>query len=367
MKNMKKTKVLQVHGGSMMRGGTEAFIMNLLNHIDYDKFEVDVVVHGDKPGIYDQEIKDLGCKLFSVPIKSKNPIKNQQALEKIMREGQYDVVHSHLNAMNGPLLEIAKKFDVQHRISHSHASEHYTNSKLKIMMGERAKKKIPLYATELFSCSQLAGEFLYGELPFVIIKNAIDTNKYLYNEKVRISLKKDLGLKDELVFGHVGRFVYQKNHLELIEIFNQIQKDTPNSVLLLVGDGELLEETKEQVIKLGLKEKVKFLGVLDNIPSLLSVFDHFLLPSNFEGLPFVLVEAQCNGINILCADTVDKNVKITDLVHILPLGNNALWVKKFKDTQNYKRFSRNQELADAGYAIESQVKFICDLYENKGD
>lgn len=367
MKIMKKTRVLQVHGGSMMRGGTEAFIMNLLNNIDYNNFEVDVVVHGDKPGVYDQEIRNLGCKLLTVPIKSKNPIKNQRALEKIMKEGQYDVVHSHLNAMNGPLLEIAKKYNVRHRISHSHASEHYTTNKLKIMMGERAKKKIPLYATQLFSCSQLAGQFLYGKLPFIIIKNAIDTNKYLYDENKRIKLRRDLDIKDEIVFGHVGRFVYQKNHIELIHIFDEIQKIAPNSKLLLVGDGELLEETKEQVNNLGLKDKVKFLGVLDNIPSMLSVFDHFLLPSNFEGLPFVLVEAQCNGLNILCSDTVDKNVKITDLVHILPLANTQLWVEAFNQTKNYRRFSRNQELKDAGYEIEAQVKFICDLYKSKGN
>ena len=347
---MEQIKILYMHGGTLARGGTEAFMMNTFRNVS-DFVHIDFLVHGFEEGIYDAEIKAKGSKVFYVPIKSKDYFGNVREIKRILKEGNYDIVHAHLNAMNGPVLKIAKQMGVPIRISHSHASKHYTTNKIKLFLNNRAMKKIPHYATELVSCSDVAGKFLYGNHPFKVLYNAIDVDKYAFNLENRAKIRAQYNLGDAMVFGHIGRFNFQKNHHQLINIFAALHAKTPNSKLVLVGEGELLEDVKSQISKMGLDNAVVFTGTLSNIDEMLSAFDCFLLPSVFEGLPYVLVEAQANGLLVLASDTVDFETKISHRFFFLDPNNIEAWLQCFKDNYLEDRSIDREEFSKRGFVI----------------
>lgn len=369
---MEQIKILYMHGGTLARGGTEAFMMNTFRNVS-DAVHIDFLVHGFEEGVYDAEIRAKGSHVYHVPIKSKDYFGNVREIKRILKEGNYDIVHAHLNAMNGPVLKIAKEMGVPIRISHSHASKHYTTNKLKLFLNNRAMKMIPHYATELVACSDVAGKFLYGNRPFKVLYNAIDVEKYAFNQANRLKIREQYQLGDAMVFGHVGRFNFQKNHHQLINIFAALHAKNPNSKLVLVGEGELQEDVKAQVHQLGLQDAVIFTGSLSNIDEMLSAFDCFLLPSVFEGLPYVLVEAQANGLLVLAADTVDFETKISHNFFFLDRNDIDAWVNCFNANYTQDRTIDFVEFSKRGFVVsEAAAKLEYDyinqyLKVQKGD
>lgn len=358
---MRKIRVLYMHGGILARGGTETFMMNTLRNIG-DDIHIDFLVHGFEKGVYDNEIIELGSKIHYIPIKSKDYFGNKREMTRVIKEGNYDIVHAHLNAMNGPALKIAKKLGVGIRISHSHASEHYTTNPIKMMLNNHAMKSIPKYATDLFSCSKVAGDFLYDGLPYKIWYNAIPTDLFAYDVSTRDRLRKEYSLEDSLVIGHIGRFNFQKNHEQLIRIFNQLLNEYSNAKLVLVGEGELESNVRSQVSKLGINESVIFMGSISNVPEMLSMFDVFLLPSVFEGLPYVLVEAQANGLLVLSSDKIDKETKIIDNFYFIDPSNIDQWVTTFKENYPYNRNFDISVFEKRGFNITSATEKLHDFY-----
>lgn len=302
---MEIIRVLYVNGGLMDRGGISMHMMNYYRHLDKSRIQIDFVVHGFEKGIFDDEIYSLGGKIYNIPLKSKDYFGNIKALKEIFDTGKYKIVHSHMDAMNMVVLKIAKKCGIPIRIAHSHNTQHLTNNKIKFAINEYARLNISKYATHFFACSEKAGRWLFGDKAVnngkvTVIYNAIELEEFTFKQLKRDFLRDALDLKNNFVIGHIGRFDYQKNHLFLLDVFNETLKLTENVKLLLIGDGHLRDEIITKIKKLGIEDKVIMMGVRSDINDLLNVFDVFILPSVFEGLGTVVIEAQANGLNQLC-------------------------------------------------------------------
>ena len=286
--------------GKWLGGGVEAVVMNYYRHLDHDKIQFDFICDDDSTNIPYDEIEKLGGKVILIPPYQK-VFKYQKELRRVLRDGKYKIVHSHINTLSVFPLYAAKKVGVPVRIAHSHSTtnkKEWKKNLLKQVLRPFSKK----YATNYMCCSELAGRWLFGDKTYdegkvYLLNNAIDLDKFKYDKKIRDKKRKELGIKeDTIVIGHIGRFVAQKNHTFLIDIFNQFHKKKKNSILLLAGQGPLQEEIKNKVRELGLNDSVRFLGQRNDANELYQVFDVFLLPSLYEGLPVVGVEAQASGL-----------------------------------------------------------------------
>lgn len=211
-------RVLFVSGGVLNHGGITTHMMNYYRNFDCNKVQIDFAVHGGK-GVFDEEIKSRGGKVFYVPAKKENPVKNYTELIKIFK--QYSIVHCHMDGMNGMVLGMAKKAGVPIRISHSHNTEHLTCNQLKLAIHEHYKRMIPKTATHLWCCSSEAGRWLYGSRKFRVIPNAFDIRKYRFCQDKRDRLRSAYSCEDKYVIGHVGRLDYQKNQEYLLRIFRE--------------------------------------------------------------------------------------------------------------------------------------------------
>ncbi len=350
----------------MGRGGLETMLMNYYRNIDRDKVQFDFLTHRDFEADYDQEIKDLGGKIYHLP--QLNPFSPSylKDLDQFFREHrEYKIVHSHLDCMAGIPLKYAERNGVPVRIAHAHNSNQIRDKKyiLKIYF----KRNIKKYATHLFACSREAGKWMFATDNFQVLNNAIDARKYVYNADVRKKVRDEFGIAtNTLVFGHVGRFSAQKNHKFLIEIFKNISDVHPDSILMLVGEGELQQNIREKVQRAGLKNKIIFTGVRSDVSRLLQAMDVFIIPSLFEGLPVVLIEAQAAGLPCLISERVpDECEKVPGLVHQLNLNNNEKkWAKAALRYTSTKRRNTLKEIVDAGFDIKSSVQELQQFYMN---
>lgn len=328
--------------GKWVGGGVESVIMNYYRHLDHSKIQFDFICDEDSTRIPYDEIKKLGGRVFLVP-RYQNLPKYLKALEKLFKENQYRIVHSNINTLSVFPLYAAKKACVPIRISHSHSTSNpkeWKRNLIKNILRPFSKR----YATDYFACSELAGRYLFGNKTFnrgevKIIHNAIDIDKFKFDEVARKKLRKELGIKDStIVIGHVGRFVQQKNHTFLVDVFNEYHKKNPDSKLLLVGSGPLEDEIKKKVERLGFKDSVLFLGQRDDINKLYSVMDVFCLPSLYEGLPVVGVESQAAGLPIIFSNGVSHEAIISKNAKIVPNQETGTYIKKMDEiTQENKQ------------------------------
>ena len=328
--------------GKWVGGGVESVIMNYYRHLDHSKVQFDFICDEDSTRISYDEIKKLGGRVFLVP-KYQNLPKYLKVLEKLFKENQYRIVHSNINTLSVFPLYAAKKAGVPIRISHSHSTSNpkeWKRNFIKNILRPFSKR----YATDYFACSEVAGRYLFGNKTFnrgevKIIHNAIDIDKFKFDEVARKKLRKELGIKDStIVIGHVGRFVQQKNHTFLVDVFKEYHKKNPDSKLLLVGSGPLEDEIKKKVERLGLKDSVLFLGQRDDINKLYSVMDIFCLPSLYEGLPVVGVESQAAGLPIIFSNGVSHEAIISKNAKIVPTQETGAYIKKMDEiTQENKQ------------------------------
>ena len=328
--------------GKWVGGGVESVIMNYYRHLDHSKVQIDFICDEDSTRIPYDEIKKLGGRVFLVP-KYQNLPKYLKALEKLFKENQYRIVHSNINTLSVFPLYAAKKAGVPIRISHSHSTSNpkeWKRNLIKNILRPFSKR----YATDYFACSELAGRYLFGNKAFdqgkvKIIHNAIDIEKFKFDEVARKKLRKGFGIKDStIVIGHVGRFVQQKNHTFLVDVFNEYYKKNPDSKLLLVGSGPLEDEIKRKVKRLGLDDSVFFLGQRDDTNKLYSAMDVFCLPSLYEGLPVVGVEAQAAGLPTIFSNRISKEVIVSSYAKIVSIQDTGLYIEKInKATRSIKK------------------------------
>lgn len=305
----------------MSYGGMETFIMAYLRNMDVSDWKIDIVEHGEGEGVFDKELVKMGCRIFHVTPRSVSLARNMRDMTQIMQNESYDIVWSHMDAANFYALKAAKKAKVPVRISHSHNTQYLTRNKIKKANLSIIKRLIPMYATHLFACSDLAGIWLYGKMPFTVIPNAIEFEKFCFNQQQRKVARKELGVSENtFIIGHIGRFDFQKNHPFLIEIFKALLLKKQDSKLLLIGDGSDIANIQALVKNYQMDEEVIFLGHRTDIPTLLSAMDCFVLPSHFEGLGIVLLEAQANGLPCIVSNVVPKEVDIQGAVTFIDLA-----------------------------------------------
>lgn len=356
----------------MGRGGIATYMMNYYRHIDKSKLQIDFIVHGFERGAFDDEIESMGGKIFRIPVKSKDYFGNINALKKIFTEGNYKIIHSHLDAMNAVVLKTAKSCGIPVRIAHSHNTQHLINGKLHFLINEMARFNHNKYATHYFACSRPAADWLFGKKivksnKVNYIKNAIDLDKNRFSINHREKIRKELNIENEFVIGHVGRFDHQKNHFFLLECFSKVIDEKPNSKLILVGDGHLKTQIQEKIQDLKLIDKVILLGSIDNVHEVMNAFDVFFLPSKFEGLGIVLIEAQCNGLNCVTSEEVPKEADITGETTYIGLNEGQeVWAKSL--IENIKEAElRNiepKQFITAGYSITKEAEELQELYLN---
>lgn len=376
----KKIKILHVTE-KLQAGGIENFIMNIYRNIDREKLDFNFMVTRNENEFFEEEIKQLGGKKFVIDSNKsdnvfKRVLKEAKQLEKFLKENKYDVVHVHSGT---PLrifyLRAAKRAKVTKRIYHSHSAEvkgPHSGLKIKKVIFKLLRNLFPIYATNYFACSQLAAEWMYPkkiirQQKVVVINNGIDIQKFKYNEEIRKQYREFFNIEDKKVIGHIGRFNHQKNHTFLIDIFKKIYDNNKEYVLLLLGDGELRKEIENKVKDLNIEDGVKFLGVRDDVEKVMQAMDLFLLPSNYEGLPVVGIEAQASGLPMICSDNITKEVCITDNVKLISLEKSAeVWSEKIIDVlKKFERKDTSDVIRDSEYDIEDVAKKIERIYGDK--
>ena len=363
--------------GRYIGGGVEAVTINYYRNIDKNKVQLDFICDEDSTNIPYDEIEKMGGKVIIIPSYSK-PFKYHKELKRVLKEGNYKIIHSNINTLSVFSLFSAKCAGVPVRIAHSHSTTNKKEKK-KNLMKQVLRPFSKVFATDYMCCSELAGRWLFGDKEYdkgnvYLLNNAIDLDKFKYNEALRKKKRKELGIKDDtLVIGHIGRFVAQKNHDYLIDIFNEIHKKNNNSTLLLAGQGPLMEDIKNKVKELNLDDSVKFLGQRNDANELYQAFDVFLLPSLYEGLPVVGVEAQAAGLLCYLSDDMTKETKVLDITKFMSLNNTPEeWANNIlDDVKKYKRIDTSKEMTAKNFNIKEEAKkleeYYLNLYNNGGE
>lgn len=352
----------------MNLGGAESRIMDLYRHMNTDRVQFDFIVHKDKQGYYDREIMERGGKIFKWPqlgiYSLVNYIREVDRFFKAHKE--YKIIHGHLISYGILYQLIARKNGINIRIVHarSSASEKNLRGYLTWMM----IKPLKYFATHYFACSIPAGNYVFGEKNMRrgrvrIINNAIDTEKFRFSSEDRERIRKETGLTDKFVVGHVGRFRYAKNHPFLLEIFSEIANQREDAALLLVGEGKLKEDIIQKAHDMGIGDKVVFTGERNDIPALLSAMDVFVFPSHYEGLPGSVIEAQAAGLRCFVSDAVSREAGITDLVSFISLKESAeFWAAKAMSDVSYERKNMYDKIASAGFDVQKVAEELQQFY-----
>ena len=328
--------------------------MNIYNNIDREKVQFDfIVTPEERKDLYDQ-VEQMGGRIFCCP---KYTGKNHFAYCKWWNDffeehPEYHIIHGHVRSTAVIYLRIAKEHGLV-TIAHSHST---SNGKgVSAVVKDVMQLPIRHTADYLFACSDKAGEWLYGKkatrMPnYQMIPNGVELDKFAFDEEKRCKMRRGLGITENtFVLGHVGRITAPKNHAFLVELFAEYHTSNPNSKLLLVGDGELLENVKQQVERLGIREAVIATGNRANTQDYYQAMDVFVFPSLWEGLPVSVVEAQASGLKCLLSDVITRDVSLTDQVIYLRLKDRDQWLENIKKAQAEGR---------AGLTKENREKLI---------
>lgn len=363
-------KLLCIVGG-MNVGGAETFLMKIFRTIDRKKYQMDFCVAIENKGMYDEEIENGGGVIYHVPAKTKHPIKSFRAIKKIVAEGKYtSVLRVSQNAMSSIDLVAAKKGGAK-ILAFRSSNTGTCGSEFEDIMHILFKPLVKHIANVKIAPSKLAALFMFGKKSVEsgevhILKNGLNIEKFIFNLNVREKLRRENLWEKKFLLGHVGRFEKQKNHKFLIEVFEHYVKINPNAHLLLIGDGEGNREIRKLCEDKNILRNVSFLGIRSDVNEIMMALDVLLLPSFFEGMPNVAIEAQTTGLPCVLSDCITKEARVTDLVQYVPLDVVSDWVKaieNIKECENSKRKEYAVKMRKEGYAIDQVVlEFIEMIY-----
>lgn len=354
----------------MNAGGMENYIMNLYRKMDRTRIQFDFLVHYQKPGFFDREIEEMGGRIYRMTVREdNNPIKYCRDLDSFFRtHTEYRIVHGHLSSLAVFYLRYAKKYGVPWRISHSHGAGFLKTPKgyAKYILFRFAK----IYANQYYACSGEAGRYLFGKTPFEFMPNSIETSRFHYDGQHRLEIRRQLGIENAFVVGHVGRFNLQKNHRFILNAFICLKEWIPQAKLLLVGDGELRPQIEQMIREKRLSDSVVLTGVRKDTEKLYQAMDVFILPSLFEGLPVTGIEAQYEGLPCLFADTISQEVAINDQAEFLSIakGMEKQWAGRIAELAFSARADRakvrmNNDLFNADKAAAAMFKRYQSMWE----
>ncbi|MEN2515310.1 glycosyltransferase [Lactobacillus johnsonii] len=367
-------KVLEVNVDDRGRSGVYSLITNVIKNKPED-ISIDIAAFETFESSNNiARLKELGTNVKYVGYKGSKLLKQYMIyrnLSEYLSNNKYDCVHVHSDVANKLLIAgiAARKNGVKKIIFHSHASEVDGNfRKIKRLLHKISRNKLKKIGTEFVACSDVAAKWMYPNIStsdIEIINNGINLKKYSINDNVRNEVREELGIKGKFVVGHVGRFSYQKNHEYLIKVFKEILKSKKDAYLLLIGEGPELNKIKDIVKTSGIEKNVIFYGLSDHVEKLLQIMDVFVLPSHFEGLPIVGVEAQAAGLPVIFSDKITKTAQLTKNVAFLPIGENDInnWANKILVFGNKKRVDNYSELKAKKFDIKDTLDQFIDLYK----
>lgn len=347
----------------MNRGGLETMLMNYYRQIDRSRVQFDFLTHREYDGDYGEEIRKLGGNLYHMPVLNPFSLGYRKQLGAFFdNHPEYKVIHVHQDCLSAVILHVAKEHGVPVRIAHSHNANQTKDIKYPIKLVYR--HFIARYATKLMACGEDAGKWMFRGAPFEILSNAIPAAEYSFNEEQKRIQRENWQIQpNELLVGHVGNFTFQKNHLFLLDIFNEIQQMTP-AKLILVGKKLQRNDIEEKIQELGLQDKVIIAGIRSDVPDLLQAMDVFLFPSLHEGLPLTMVEAQASGLPCLISDKVPIECKMTDAVQQIALMDSPeIWAERAIEAAKTPRKNTYEEIKAAGYDIVENAKRLQKMYE----
>ena len=363
----RRLRVLQV-GMTRNLGGIETYLIEQFRHLDKSTIDYDFVnITGEYSICYEDEILASGSKIFKVVSRHKNPLLHYWQWFNILlqNKGVYDVIVLNTNSLEYVFpLVLGKVFGIPVRVIHSHNSGFENKQGLARRLLVGMNKKLLAWSANLrFACSQFAGKWMFQDNPYHVIYNAIDIHKYDANSIDREETREALGLHTELTLLHVGRFSYQKNHSFLLDIFKEVHAIQPDSVLLLVGDtteeSEFLTEVKRKIKDYGLENSVRLLGRRDDVNKIMQAADVLVMPSFFEGLTVVGIEAQASDLPLLLSDTVTKELGLLPSTQFISLeAGPTVWAEAVLNSKQHNRQSRYEELKAAGYDIENETERV---------
>lgn len=360
-------RVLQMIG-SLNVGGSQAMIMNLYRSIDRERVQFDFILDHQDQLYYADEIRKMGGEIYFMPaFKGNNFLQVRRAWDSFFREHrEYRILHSHIRSYASLYLPIAHKYGIT-TIVHSHSTSNGCG--IKSVVKKTLQYPLRFQSDYFFSCSEIAGEWLFGRRilysdKYYMLKNAIDLSLYRTMPEIREKKRREIGTGNRIVFGHVGRFIEAKNHIFLLNIFAYIHERNADTMLILMGDGNLRSQFEARIRELGLNSSVILLGMRKDVNELLQAVDCFVFPSKWEGLPVSVVEAQASGLPCFVSDTVTREVGLSNLVRYLPIDKGVeLWGRAILEADLQRR-DVSEEITNAGFNIVSSASWLTEFYES---
>ena len=349
------------------RGGAETMVMNYYRRIDRSRVQFDFLVHRPQEGAYEKEIRELGGRIYRLPgLRPGNFISYYRKACHFFREHpEYRIIHAHMSELACIAFMAASKEGVPVRICHAHNAPREWN--LKTPMKFVFKHVIRRYTTHMFTCGRDSGDWLYGHGKrgeFVYLHNAIETDRFRYNENTRKRLRSQYGFQEKLVLGHVGRMEAVKNQTFILDILRSLVNDGTDAVCILIGKGILEEKLREKARGLHLNDRVFFLGARDDVPDLLQMMDAFVFPSFFEGASVSLIEAQTAGLPCFISSEQSEDAVITENVQRISLKESAdTWAEGIRNSySSFVRKDMAQTIREAGYDIDACAGMLEKFY-----
>lgn len=348
--------------------GTAVALMNYYQELIEHGWRIDFLVLKIFECEWLNKVKADGNNIYELLKENKYSYKVSRKIRSIIKEGKYDIVHVNMPGHVGfETLKMARQYGIGKRIFHAHNPRNNLNLKT-VISTKVYDYLLQREATELVACSKSAGNSRFGNKDFQVLKNVIDTDRFVYRLEDRRYIREKLHIEKKVVVGVVGRFAAQKNPEFLLECFAEYNKLNKESVLLWIGDGELQEKIQDRAKNMGLKGACLFVGRKNNIEKWYSAMDLFLLPSKFEGMGIVFLEAQCTGLPCFGSTNVPIETEVTELMHRISLKQEAnYWataMKKVTDMSGDRR-SRASEFINAGYTHEATKSDLLNMYEKR--
>ncbi len=315
--------------------------------------------------------------IIYLPNRVRHPFMYRKKLKMIFKSNQYDALWCNYSGLtNIDFLKMAKKHGIPKRIIHAHTAKHsWGNIVMKYLVPffhNKNQKVVDKYATDYWACSQKAADFMFGNKlsqKAVIIPNAIDTDKFHPYESIEEEVRKEFGIdKNTFVIGHVGRMCIEKNQFFLLDVFKEVQKKRPDSVLLFIGDGKLRDSILSYAKELKFEKNVIFTLARTDISRLLNAVDVFVLPSLTEGFPVSLIEAQASDVpSVTSEEAVAKEINMTNSINFVSLEKSAEeWADVIIETENIKFTGGKEIIKQKGYDCKTEAKKLQDFFK-KGE
>lgn len=347
--------------GKVDSGGKKNLIMEYYRHINRDEVQFDFICDSDSQAIPQEEIESLGGKVYIIA-PYQNIFKNMNDMRKIFKKNNYYIVHAYNSTMNLFPMYVAKRCGIPVRISESLSMAHEGDWKTVLKKILRPMSK--WFANYYMSCGEDCGRWQFGNKLYDlgkvdVFKTVINTKFNAYNPELRDKTRREFGWEDKIVIGHIGRFTAQKNSIHMIEIFAAVAKKEPNAVLCLIGDGELKADVIDKIKELGIEKQVDYLGRREDIQQFYNAMDCFILPSLYEGLPVVGLEAESCGLPMFFSTEVTQEANACELGHFIALNESAdVWaeqiLKACRDNIPIRR-SHAEEVCNAGFDSASEA------------